>query len=105
MHRLGSIGTGRDRTTDLDTGELLEEVEVEPGAPELAVGDAAHADRLDVMHGLGDGLVLHGALLGCRNRASGELLASVEHGLRTQQAADVIGSKRGIDRTHDSDCR
>ena len=65
VHRLRRVGAGGDGTADLDTGELLEEVEMEPGASELAVGDAAHADRLDLAHRFGDGRVLDGALF-CR---------------------------------------
>ena len=50
----------------VDAVELLEEVEVEPGPAELAVGDAAHAERLEPRDGGGDGLVLHGSQLGRR---------------------------------------
>ena len=60
---VGRIGAGRDVAGDRDAVELLEEVEVEPGAPELAVGDAAHPQRLQLAHGSGDRLVLDGAQL------------------------------------------
>ena len=63
---LGGVGARRDRPADLDAGKLFEEVEVEPGAPKLAVGDAAHADSLDLAHGVGDGLVLDRTLLAPR---------------------------------------
>ena len=47
-----------------DTVELLQEVEVEPGPPELAVGHAVEPDRLDPRDGSGDGLVLDGPQIG-----------------------------------------
>ena len=34
-----------------------------------------------------------------------EPLASVEHGLRAQETADVVGSKRRVERAHVPDCR
>ena len=106
VNGLGRVGTRRDCTADLDAGELFEEVEVEPRASELAIGDAAHADRLDLSHGVGDCLVLDGALVVGGDRAGSELLASIEHGLRAQQTADVVGSERRVDRTHGKcDCR
>ena len=60
------VRAGGDVAGDGDAVELLEEVEVEPGPAELAVGDAAHAERLDLAHGGGDGLVLDGAQLARR---------------------------------------
>ncbi len=63
MNGLGRVGARRDRTADLDAGELLEEVEMEPRAPKLAVGDAAHPDGLDLADRVGDGVVLDAPLL------------------------------------------
>ena len=60
---VGGIGAGGDVAGDGDAVELLEEVEVEPRPAELAVGDAAHPERLDLADGSGDRLVLHGAQL------------------------------------------
>ena len=79
MHRLGGVGARRDRSADLDAGELFEEVEMEPGASELAVGDGAHADRFDLLHGAGDRRVFDGTLLRSGDRAAGELLACGQH--------------------------
>ena len=63
---VGGVGAGGDVAGDGDAVELLEEVEVEPRPPELAVGDAAHAERLDLADGVGDRRVLDGAQLGRR---------------------------------------
>jgi len=105
MNGLCGVGARSDCTTDLYAGELFEKVEVEPGASELAIGDAAHAGRFQLLHGLGDCLVLDSPTFLDRDRACSELLASIQDGLRTQEAADVIGSKWRVDRTHENDCR
>ena len=49
---------------DLDAFKPAEEVEVPPGAAELAVGDRLQADRLLLLHDVADRLVLDGAKLG-----------------------------------------
>ena len=69
---------------------------MEPGPAELAVGDAAHPERLDLAHGGGDGLVLDGAQLGRGDGAGGAGGAGLVHGRRAQQAADVVGAERRI---------
>ena len=51
-------GRGEAALDHLDAVELLEEVDVEEGAPELAVGDALEADLLLAAHHLADGVVL-----------------------------------------------
>jgi hypothetical protein len=48
----------RDRDVGLDAAELLEEIDVEVGAPELAVGDALQADVFLEPDDLGDRVVL-----------------------------------------------
>ena len=101
VHGLGGVGACRNRTTDLDSGELFEEVEMEPRAAELAVGHAVHPERFHLAHRPGDGSILDCPLLGSRDGSIGELLARIQHGLGTQQAADLVGSERGIDWAHE----
>ena len=61
---LAAVGLpDRDRDVGLDAAELLEEVDVEVGAAELAVGDALEADVLLELDDLGDRLVLDFAQL------------------------------------------
>ena len=56
---------------------------MEPRASELAVGDGAHADRLDLLHGAGNRSVFDRSLLRGSDRAVGKVLACVEHHLGT----------------------
>ena len=81
MDRLCSVGARCDRAADFDPGELLEEVEVEPGTSKLAIGDGVHTDRLDLRHGARNRGVFDRSLLGGRDRAVGKLLSGVEHHL------------------------
>ena len=53
----------RHRDVGLDAAELLEEVDVEVGAAELAVGDALQADVFLELDDLGDRVVLDRAQL------------------------------------------
>ena len=78
--------------------ELLEEVDVEVGAAELAVGDALQADVLLELHDLGDGLVFDGAKLLGRDLAPGFLLARFEQVFGAQETADVVetGGQGGV---------
>ena len=80
----------RDRDVGLDAAELLEEVDVEIGAAELAVGDALEADVLLELHDLGDRLVFDLAQLLGRDVAARLLGAGFEQVLRAQEAADVV---------------
>jgi hypothetical protein len=79
-----------DRDVGLDATELLEEVDVEVGAAELAVGDALQAHVFLELHDLGDGLVFHLAQLLGRDLALGLLGAGFEQVLRAQEAADMV---------------
>ena len=80
----------RDRDVGLDAAELLEEVDVEVGAAELAVGDALEAHVLLELHDLGDRLVFDLAQLLGRDLALGLLLARLQQVLGAQEAADVV---------------
>jgi hypothetical protein len=83
-----------------DAIQLLQKVDVEEGAPELAVGNAEKPDLLlaphhaldrrvlDLAQGLGGGL------------AAGMPLARLEQALWPQEAADVIGAVRWRDAGH-----
>ena len=64
MHGRRGVRAGGDVAGDGDAVELLQEVEVEPRPPELAIGDAAHAEPFDLAHGVGDRRVLDLAQLG-----------------------------------------
>ena len=95
---LGAVGLAHgDRDVGLHTAELLEKVDVEVGAPELAVRDALQAHVFLKLHDLGDRLVFHQAQLLGRDLARGLFFARLEQVLGTQEAADVVvaGGKVG----------
>jgi hypothetical protein len=92
---LGAVGfEDGHRNVGLDAAELLQEIDVEVGAAELAVGDALQAHVFLELHDLGDGLVFHGAQLGCGDLARGFLLTGIQQVFGAQEAADVVGAKR-----------
>jgi len=83
---------GHDRHHAL---ELLEEIDVEIGAAELAVGDALQAPVLLELDDVADRLVLDRAQLGAADRVLLEMLvARLEQLFRAQEAAYVIGAER-----------
>ena len=91
------------RLITFDTLQALEEVEMPPGAPELAVGGRLQADRLLAGDDLADLRILDAA-----QRLGGDLagLTARARFLETrsaQQAADHIGAERrqGCHRHHD----
>ena len=92
---LGAVVTlerrGEAALADLDAVQLLEKVDVEEGAPELAVGDAAQADLLLAAHHVPDRRVLDRAERRAIDLAAGEARARLEQALRPQKAADVVG--------------
>ena len=73
MDGLGGVGAGGDVARDGDSVEVFEEVEVEPGPPELAVGDGPHADRLELGDRIRDRHVLDPAQLGSRDLVVGAI--------------------------------
>src|SRR5258708_37771730 len=73
--------------------ELLEEVDMEIGAAELAVGHRLEAKALLEAHDVADREVLDLAQLFLRDRALLVPLARLEQLLRAQEAADVIGAE------------
>ena len=97
---LGGVGAGGDVARHRDPLELFEEVEVEPRPAELAVRHGSHADRFELGDRVGDRDILGLAELGGGDRAVGTLLAGGQHGRWTQQAADVVGAERRVDRAH-----
>ena len=80
--------------------EPPEEIEVPPGATELAVGDRLKPDLLLLLDNAFDLAVLDGLERGGVDLALGVLLARLLHGGRTQQAADVIGAERRLGSLH-----
>jgi hypothetical protein len=96
---LGAVGLADgDRNVGLHAAELVEEVDVEIGAAELAVGDAFQADVFLEADDLGDGLVFDRAQLLGRDLALGLLLARFEQVLGAQETADVVvaGGQGGV---------
>src|SRR3546814_9549663 len=76
-----------------DAGEALEKVDVEEGAPELAVGDALQAGVLLALHHRADAVVLDLPEPGVVQPAAGMLLARLGEAARAQEAADVVGAE------------
>ena len=74
--------------------ELRQEVDVEKGAAEFPVGDAAQAQVLLQVHDLADRAVLDLAQRRGRDRAAVEIIARLEQVFRPQKTADVIGTER-----------
>jgi hypothetical protein len=94
----GAVGLADgDRDVGLDAADLLQKVDVEIGAAELAVGDALQSDVLLELHDLGDRLVFHRAQLLGGDVALGLLLAGFQQVLGAQKAADMVvaGGKLG----------
>jgi hypothetical protein len=86
----------RDGNVGLHAAELLQEVDVEIGAAELAVGDALQADVFLELDDLGNGVVFDGAQGLFGDLAFLLLRAGVEQALRAQEAADMVGAERGV---------
>ena len=84
------------RDVGLHAAQLRQEVDVEIGAAELAVGDAVQAHVFLELDDVGDGAVFHRAQLLGRDLALGVLLARVEQELGAQEAADVVGTEGGL---------
>ena len=82
---------------DGDAVELLQEVEVEPGAAELTIGNRLHAGRLQLADGVGDRGVLDFAQFGGADLTVGAPLPGSVHLQRAQQAPDVVGAERRVD--------
>ena len=80
----------------LAAGELREEIEMPPGAAELAVGRELQADRGLPVHDLLDLHVLDLAQLVGRDLALLELGARLLDRRRAQQAADLVGAEGGL---------
>ncbi len=77
-----------------DAAELLEEVDVEIRAAELAVGDRLQAGVLLHLHDLGDRAILDRPQVRRRDLAARLPVARLQQVLRAQEAADVIGAER-----------
>jgi hypothetical protein len=76
--------------------QLLEEVDVEVLAAEFSVRDPVQAEAFLELHDVADRLVLDLAKLGLGDLALAELFACVDHRLRAQEAADVVGAERRL---------
>ena len=76
-----------------DAANLIDEVHVPGRAPVFAVGHGLQSDVLLHPDDGPDGGVLDAALLVGRNAAVRVIVAGPQHVWRTEQAADMIGSK------------
>ncbi len=83
-----------DAALDLHTFQLCQEVDVEVGPAEFAVGDPPQAQVFLKAHDVANRRVLDLPQFGGAHRAGLEALARVEQRLRTQEAADVVGAER-----------
>jgi hypothetical protein len=100
MHGLLGARRGGDQAVDRDAAELLEEIEVEPLATELTVGDRSDSCRRQLRD--------HGCDLAILDLAQreGVELAGPEIGAGgvdrrcAQEAAHVVGPERGVDLRH-----
>ena len=78
----------------LDALEPLEEIDVEIGAAELAIGDRLEADILLGADDLANAFVLERMQVLGRKLAGGEFLARRLEALGSEEAADMIGAER-----------
>ena len=93
---LRAVKADGDAALGLDAFELLQEIDVEVGAPEFAVGDALEAEILLEADDVSDGGVFDGAQPHAIDLAALEAVARLQELRRSQEAADVIGAKRGF---------
>ena len=84
----------------LDAVEAPEEIEMPPGAAELAVGDRLQADLLLLLDDALDLAVLDRLERGGVDLALGALRARLLQRGRTQQAADMVGAERRLGALH-----
>src|SRR5581483_8045948 len=88
------------RMEQLAAGELGEEIEMPPGAAELAVGRKLEAGRGLPMHDLLDFHVLDLAQLLGRNLVFLEFGARFLDALWPEQTADLVGAEGGLGSLH-----
>ena len=82
--------------------EAPEKIEVPPGAAELAVGDGLQADLLLLLDDPLDLAILHRLEVGGADLALGALFPRLLQRCGTQEAADVVGTERGLGSFHRS---
>jgi hypothetical protein len=92
---LGAVKVRGQSTARFHPVELLEEIDMEIRAPELAVGNALQPDVFLHADDIGDRRVLDRAQRRAVERAVVKALAGGEQRRRAQKAADVVGAKRG----------
>ena len=85
---------------NLDAVEHAEEIEVPPGAAELAVGRELETQLLLLLDDLFDLTILDGLELGRRDRTLFALGARLLQRSGTQEAADMIGTERRFGSLH-----
>ena len=105
LHALvaGRDGGKRDagiHAVALGAVEAPEKVEVPPGAAELAVGDGLQADLLLLLDHPLDLAIFHRLEVGGADLALGALFPRLLQRCGTQEAADVVGTERGLGSFH-----
>jgi hypothetical protein len=85
----------RDAALGFDAGELLQEIDVEISATKLTVGDSFQTKIFLKSNDIPDRRIFYGAQLGTVDGTASVTLAGIEKRSGAQEAADVIGAKRG----------
>ncbi len=91
-----AVELDRRRLDQIDALQAPEEIEMPPGAAELAVGGELEADLFLLLDDLLDRAVFDRLQRGIVDLALGVLLARLLQRRRAQQAADVIGAERRL---------
>ena len=87
-------GGGEATFTDGHALELLQEVDMEEGAAELAVGDALEPELLLPANGIADAIVLDLAKGRGLQLAFKEAIARIGQPARAQKAANLVSAER-----------
>jgi hypothetical protein len=85
----------RDAALGFDAGELLQEIDVEISATKLTVGDSFQTKIFLKSNDIPDRRIFDGTQLGTVDGATPVTLAGIDERSGAQEAADVVGAKRG----------
>src|SRR6185369_11619600 len=91
---VGAVEMHREAAAGGHAIELLEEIDVEISAAELAIRDALEAESFLEAHHVANRIVLHGSQLRARDLAALVAIARLEQLPRPEEAADVVGAER-----------
>jgi hypothetical protein len=90
-----AVKAHRDATLGFNAGELLQEIDVEISATKLTVGDSFQTKIFLKSNDVPDRRIFDGTQLGTVDGTAPVTLAGIEERSGAQEAADVIGAKRG----------